>query len=163
MYSARRIGTVSWSRPNALPSEDLYIWSPGHQGVAISGALLSCYLITWWELCVRGILYLTLWCICLPLSAVDRKQTHVKMALHGGRGFLVQPCFPISNHICKPSLGVTNKFWPARRGITPRLTLVRAQLRPTWLPGLDPPPYLDGRLAPSCKCPWWLSFVLLLD
>nr|ABN10530.1 Lhca5 protein [Gentiana lutea] len=26
-------------------------------------------------------------------------------------------------------------------------TVVRAQQRPTWLPGLDPPPYLDGTLA----------------
>ncbi|KAI4389542.1 hypothetical protein MLD38_001758 [Melastoma candidum] len=28
-----------------------------------------------------------------------------------------------------------------------RMVLVRAQQRPTWLPGLEPPPYLDGTLA----------------
>ncbi|XP_062159515.1 photosystem I chlorophyll a/b-binding protein 5, chloroplastic [Alnus glutinosa] len=68
------------------------------------------------------------------------------MALAVGRGFLVRPCSSsvfISKNIYKP--------WPARPGpvITRRFTrtAVRAQLRrPTWLPGLDPPPYLDGSL-----------------
>lgn len=67
------------------------------------------------------------------------------MALAVGRGFLVQPCSSlvfISKNIYKA--------WPARPGPgkTPRFTrtVVQAQLRrPTWLPGLDPPPYLDGR------------------
>lgn len=73
------------------------------------------------------------------------------MALAGVRGFLVQPCFSSSfvckNIIIKPSLGVKNTFLPARLGPTSRVTrtVVRAQMRPTWLPGLDPPPYLDGR------------------
>ncbi|KAE8100675.1 hypothetical protein FH972_018549 [Carpinus fangiana] len=70
------------------------------------------------------------------------------MALAVGRGFLLQPCsspaFISKNIICKA--------WPARPGpgTTRRFTrtVVQAQLgRPTWLPGLDPPPYLDGSLA----------------
>lgn len=73
------------------------------------------------------------------------------MALVVGSGFLVQPCSSsfICKNIYKPLSGVTNTFWPTRPGTTRCLTrtAVRAQLRPTWLPGLDPPPYLDGRWA----------------
>ena len=71
------------------------------------------------------------------------------MALVVGRGFLVQPCSSsfICKNVYKPLSGVTNTFWPTRPRTTRCLTqtVVRAQLRPTWLPGLDPPPYLDGR------------------
>ncbi|XP_030950286.1 photosystem I chlorophyll a/b-binding protein 5, chloroplastic [Quercus lobata] len=72
------------------------------------------------------------------------------MALVVGRGFLVQPCSSsfICKNVYKPLSGVTNTFWPTRPGTTRCLTqtVARAQLRPTWLPGLDPPPYLDGSL-----------------
>ncbi|KAJ6939881.1 hypothetical protein NC651_006135 [Populus alba x Populus x berolinensis] len=37
---------------------------------------------------------------------------------------------------------------PAKPGSTPcKPIVVHALQRPTWLPGLDPPPYLDGTLA----------------
>ncbi|KAK9669829.1 hypothetical protein RND81_13G157300 [Saponaria officinalis] len=36
---------------------------------------------------------------------------------------------------------------PFRPLTSTRRVAVRAQARPTWLPGLDPPPYLDGSLA----------------
>ncbi|KAH7567419.1 hypothetical protein JRO89_XS07G0069900 [Xanthoceras sorbifolium] len=76
------------------------------------------------------------------------------MAVAVGRGFLIQPCSSSSSSfVCKyrhePSLGITSTLWPAKMGTTRRCTstVVRAQQRPTWLPGLDPPPYLDGTLA----------------
>ncbi|EOY14470.1 hypothetical protein QUC31_000057 [Theobroma cacao] len=73
------------------------------------------------------------------------------MAVPVGRGFLVQPCSSSSsifhNKIYKPSLGAASTLWstsaPRRYG----QIAVQAQQRPTWLPGLDPPPYLDGTLA----------------
>ncbi|XP_022772188.1 photosystem I chlorophyll a/b-binding protein 5, chloroplastic [Durio zibethinus] len=71
------------------------------------------------------------------------------MAVTLGRGFLVQPCYSsfFPNKIYKPSLGAGSSFWstpaPRRYG----QIAVQAQRRPTWLPGLDPPPYLDGTLA----------------
>ena len=51
--------------------------------------------------------------------------------------------------ICKTSVALKGTNWPARTGHSLRQcrTAVRAQQRPTWLPGLDPPPYLDGTLA----------------
>uniref|UniRef100_A0A0F7GYN2 Chlorophyll a-b binding protein, chloroplastic n=1 Tax=Erodium trifolium TaxID=337410 RepID=A0A0F7GYN2_9ROSI len=60
-----------------------------------------------------------------------------------GRSFLVQPCTLIGNgkHIHRSSFGFSAKP-PSGH---PR-TVVRAQERPTWLPGLDPPPYLNGTL-----------------
>lgn len=75
------------------------------------------------------------------------------MAVPVGRGFLVQPCSSSSsifhNKIYKPSLGAASTLWstsaPRRYG----QIAVQAQQRPTWLPGLDPPPYLDGTWATS--------------
>lgn len=51
--------------------------------------------------------------------------------------------------ICKTCVALKGTNWPARTGHSLRQcrTAVRAQQRPTWLPGLDPPPYLDGTLA----------------
>ncbi|KAK0577073.1 hypothetical protein LWI29_027514 [Acer saccharum] len=76
------------------------------------------------------------------------------MAVAVGRGFLIQPCSSSSSSFickdtCKPSLGITTTLWSAKPETTGRYmsTVVRAQQRPTWLPGLDPPPYLDGKLA----------------
>lgn len=67
------------------------------------------------------------------------------MAVAVGRGFLVPPCALSPNN--KSSFGITNTPSPAKQGTTRAYTrlVARAQLRPTWLPGLDPPPYLDGR------------------
>ncbi|KAF2324384.1 hypothetical protein GH714_013401 [Hevea brasiliensis] len=49
----------------------------------------------------------------------------------------------------KSSLGLRDTFWTSKIGRTRCFTrtVVHAQQRPTWLPGLDPPPYLDGTLA----------------
>ncbi|KAK4337875.1 hypothetical protein RND71_042362 [Anisodus tanguticus] len=51
--------------------------------------------------------------------------------------------------ICKTSVAVKGISWTARTGhsLRPCTTVIQAQQRPTWLPGLDPPPYLDGTLA----------------
>ncbi|KAJ6878496.1 hypothetical protein NC652_032349 [Populus alba x Populus x berolinensis] len=56
-------------------------------------------------------------------------------------------CF-LSKNINKSSFGAAETFLPAKPSST-RCTpvVVHAQQRPTWLPGLDPPPYLDGTLA----------------
>ncbi|KAF3446662.1 hypothetical protein FNV43_RR11842 [Rhamnella rubrinervis] len=69
------------------------------------------------------------------------------MAVAVGRGFLVPPCALSINN--KSSFGITSKPFSAQPGTTRSYTrsVTRAQLRPTWLPGLDPPPYLDGSLA----------------
>uniref|UniRef100_A0A0F7CYY9 Chlorophyll a-b binding protein, chloroplastic n=1 Tax=Erodium texanum TaxID=28960 RepID=A0A0F7CYY9_EROTE len=69
------------------------------------------------------------------------------MAATVGRSFLVQPCtspsfIGNSKRIHKSSFGFS-----AKPGAAPSRTVVRAQERPTWLPGLDPPPYLNGTLA----------------
>ncbi|KAH9758262.1 photosystem I chlorophyll a/b-binding protein 5 [Citrus sinensis] len=74
------------------------------------------------------------------------------MAVAVGRGFLLQPSSSssfISKDVNKSSIGITSAFLPAKPGTTRRYlaTVVRAQQRPTWLPGVDPPPYLDGTLA----------------
>ncbi|KAK9270933.1 hypothetical protein L1049_026520 [Liquidambar formosana] len=73
------------------------------------------------------------------------------MAATVGRVFLVLPHTSSSSsssflgkNVYKPSLGTSYTSWPARRCAR---TVVQAQERPTWLPGLDPPPYLDGTLA----------------
>ncbi|WOH02866.1 hypothetical protein DCAR_0522256 [Daucus carota subsp. sativus] len=66
------------------------------------------------------------------------------------RGFQVLACSGTSSFtrkkIHKTSFCAT--YLPARRGHAPRhlITCIRAQERPTWLPGLDSPPYLDGTL-----------------
>lgn len=43
----------------------------------------------------------------------------------------------------------SNGSWLVKKSFAPnhhhcRVVVVQAQNRPTWLPGLDPPPYLDG-------------------
>ncbi|PON94184.1 Chlorophyll A-B binding protein [Trema orientale] len=73
------------------------------------------------------------------------------MATTVGRGLHTPPCslsFTCKS-VLKPSFGVAKQPWPAQTGKTRSRTLVvaQAQVRPTWLPGLDPPPYLDGSLA----------------
>ncbi|XP_062094873.1 photosystem I chlorophyll a/b-binding protein 5, chloroplastic-like isoform X2 [Humulus lupulus] len=75
------------------------------------------------------------------------------MATAVGRGLHIPPCnsLPfISKTALKHSFGVvTKQTWPVQTGKTRSRTLVmaQAQVRPTWLPGLDPPPHLDGSLA----------------
>ncbi|PHT98725.1 hypothetical protein BC332_32384 [Capsicum chinense] len=69
-----------------------------------------------------------------------------------GRGFQVVAFSGSSFHgnsIPKASAAVSGINWTARTGHSPRpcTTVVQAQQRPTWLPGLDPPPHLDGTLA----------------
>uniref|UniRef100_A0A0F7GZW1 Chlorophyll a-b binding protein, chloroplastic n=1 Tax=California macrophylla TaxID=337344 RepID=A0A0F7GZW1_9ROSI len=68
------------------------------------------------------------------------------MAATVGRSFLVHPstCASlIGNGNGKSSFCFSAK--PSRHSYT--VPVVRAQERPTWLPGLDPPPYLNGTLA----------------
>uniref|UniRef100_A0A0F7GZR5 Chlorophyll a-b binding protein, chloroplastic n=1 Tax=Geranium maderense TaxID=28964 RepID=A0A0F7GZR5_9ROSI len=72
------------------------------------------------------------------------------MAVTVGRVFLAQPCTSAAfignvKHIHRSSFGFS-----AKPGVAPSRhsrTVVRAQERPTWLPGLDPPPHLNGTLA----------------
>ncbi|PWA75939.1 chlorophyll A-B binding protein [Artemisia annua] len=53
------------------------------------------------------------------------------------------------NSANRTSFGTTTICPPTRwsRGSRHLKTAIHAQDRPTWLPGLDPPPYLDGSLA----------------
>ncbi|GMH13810.1 hypothetical protein Nepgr_015651 [Nepenthes gracilis] len=56
----------------------------------------------------------------------------------------------LNNNVYKASVGIANIHGLAtskRHGRHCSRVLVQAQARPTWLPGLDPPPYLDGSLA----------------
>ncbi|KAI4336972.1 hypothetical protein L6164_015437 [Bauhinia variegata] len=77
------------------------------------------------------------------------------MAVAIGRGFPFQPCSVFkSKSIGKASLGLCGtESWPQPAGAetTRRCSRTRVaaqqEQRPTWLPGLDPPPYLDGTLA----------------
>ncbi|KAL8513930.1 hypothetical protein ACS0TY_013159 [Phlomoides rotata] len=69
-----------------------------------------------------------------------------------GRGFQIL-VHPVSSPFPGKSINQTpfsrsNSIWLVKKGLTqPRHNVVvRAQSRPTWLPGLDPPPYLDGTL-----------------
>ncbi|XVE94889.1 hypothetical protein REPUB_Repub02eG0048600 [Reevesia pubescens] len=70
------------------------------------------------------------------------------MAVAVGRGFLVHPCSSSSsifhNKIYKPSSGSASTFWSTSALSRYRQIAVQAQQRPTWLPGLDPLPYLGG-------------------
>lgn len=90
-------------------------------------------------------------CILAGIPSI-RKRTEMDAAVCGGYQVLT---FSGSSSVLgksikynKTSLGLT-KTSGAAKGITSssrRLStvLVQAQERPTWLPGLDPPPYLDG-------------------
>uniref|UniRef100_A0A0F7GYP1 Chlorophyll a-b binding protein, chloroplastic n=1 Tax=Pelargonium hortorum TaxID=4031 RepID=A0A0F7GYP1_PELHO len=74
------------------------------------------------------------------------------MAVTVGRVFLAQPFSSSASsyigngkHAHRSSFGL-----PAKPDTAPMRhfrTVVRAQERPTWLPGLDPPPYLNGTLV----------------
>lgn len=72
------------------------------------------------------------------------------MATAFGRALHIPSCSLslVCKNVPKPSFGVAKLPWPAQAGkarTRTRVMVTRAQLRPTWLPGLDPPPYLDGR------------------
>ncbi|KAK6784326.1 hypothetical protein RDI58_017781 [Solanum bulbocastanum] len=75
------------------------------------------------------------------------------MEIAVGKGFLVLTLSGSSFHgksIRKTCASLKGFNWTsARKGhsLTPCTTLVQAHQRPTWLPGLDPPPHLDGTLA----------------
>lgn len=74
------------------------------------------------------------------------------MAIAFGRCLHIPSCSLslVCKNVSKPSFGVARQPWPAQAGKAQARTCVvvaRAQPRPTWLPGLDPPPYLDGSLA----------------
>lgn len=84
-------------------------------------------------------------CILAGIPSI-RKRTEMDAAVC--RGYQVLTFSGSSSVLGKTSLGLT-KTSVAAKGITSssrRLStvLVQAQERPTWLPGLDPPPYLDG-------------------
>ncbi|MCD7471822.1 hypothetical protein HAX54_012503 [Datura stramonium] len=69
-----------------------------------------------------------------------------------GRGFQVlafSGSFFHGKSICKTCVAVKGIKRTARTGhsLRPCRTVIQAQQRPTWLPGLDPPPHLDGTLA----------------
>lgn len=75
------------------------------------------------------------------------------MAVAAGRAFLVQPSsltFASHNNLLNHSFGTTNTSLLVKPGNARGFArqMVRAQGRPTWLPGLDPPAYLDGRWVP---------------
>ncbi|KAL8145154.1 photosystem I chlorophyll a/b-binding protein 5, chloroplastic [Apium graveolens] len=66
-------------------------------------------------------------------------------------GFQVLACSATSSFIGKKihKTSFSSAYLPARGGHIPRrhlITSIRAQERPTWLPGLESPPYLDGTL-----------------
>ncbi|KAI9096783.1 hypothetical protein K1719_025962 [Acacia pycnantha] len=73
------------------------------------------------------------------------------MALATGRSFPLQPCSLFKNTSIhkSPACGTSSWLRHADAEITKpcRRICIAAQQRPTWLPGLDPPPYLDGTLA----------------
>ncbi|CAA2979249.1 photosystem I chlorophyll a b-binding 5, chloroplastic [Olea europaea subsp. europaea] len=70
-----------------------------------------------------------------------------------GRGFQILAhagSSPFPGRIShKTAFGATKTNWLVEIGSSSHhlRVVVRAQNRPTWLPGLDPPPYLDGTLA----------------
>ncbi|MED6218728.1 Photosystem I chlorophyll a/b-binding protein 5, chloroplastic [Stylosanthes scabra] len=77
------------------------------------------------------------------------------MAVAIGRNFPFQPCTSFKSKsivIHKPSPGITYLWLQPAAGARvnhgrSRQICAAAQQRATWLPGLDPPPYLDGTLA----------------
>ncbi|CAI0558315.1 unnamed protein product [Linum tenue] len=79
------------------------------------------------------------------------------MAVAMGRALLLHPCSASSSsstlsftsrntHNPYSSLAADTLWSAAKTGPRHPLTVAQAQPRPTWLPGLDPPPYLDGSL-----------------
>ncbi|CAL5383710.1 unnamed protein product [Camellia sinensis] len=78
--------------------------------------------------------------------AYDREN----MAFAVGRGLQILPCSSSSAFLGKDISKSSISYLPSRKGYTrhySRGVVVQAQQRPTWLPGLDPPAYLDGSLA----------------
>ncbi|KAE9457154.1 hypothetical protein C3L33_10947, partial [Rhododendron williamsianum] len=76
------------------------------------------------------------------------------MAFAVGRCLQILPCSNFSSSSSSAFIGKNNgKSWvtylPGREGYGRHYSraVVQAQQRPTWLPGLDPPPYLDGRFV----------------
>ncbi|KAK6939596.1 Chlorophyll A-B binding protein [Dillenia turbinata] len=73
------------------------------------------------------------------------------MAVSMSRGFLVLPCSSSPSFVGRgthrPLLSARNVVWSARQVPAHRFVVHAQAQRPTWLPGLDPPPYLDGSLA----------------
>ncbi|GFP91729.1 chlorophyll a-b binding protein 7 chloroplastic [Phtheirospermum japonicum] len=73
------------------------------------------------------------------------------MDIAAGRGFQILPHSPLFHGKFKnrTMFGQSNSNWLVKKGSTLQRhrMVVKAQDRPTWLPGLDPPPYLDGTLA----------------
>nr|XP_025612602.1 photosystem I chlorophyll a/b-binding protein 5, chloroplastic isoform X1 [Arachis hypogaea] len=77
------------------------------------------------------------------------------MAVAIGRNFNFQPCSPFKSKtifIHKPSPGITYLWLHPAAGARvangrSRQICAAEQQRATWLPGLDPPSYLDGTLA----------------
>ncbi|XP_028067581.1 photosystem I chlorophyll a/b-binding protein 5, chloroplastic isoform X1 [Camellia sinensis] len=72
------------------------------------------------------------------------------MAFAVGRGLQILPCSSSSAFLGKDISKSSIPYLPSRKGYTrhySRGVVVQAQQRPTWLPGLDPPAYLDGSLA----------------
>lgn len=75
-------------------------------------------------------------------AAVGRGIQIMACSLSSSSVFLVKK----NNNFMNRSITSTS-FGTSRRAPSPPYsssTLVRAQQRPTWLPGLDPPSYLDG-------------------
>ncbi|PSR99766.1 Photosystem I chlorophyll a/b-binding protein like [Actinidia chinensis var. chinensis] len=71
------------------------------------------------------------------------------MAFAVGRGLQI---LPYSSSLSFPGKDIGKSpviYFPARKGYARHYSrvVVQAQQRPTWLPGLDPPSYLDGSLA----------------
>ncbi|KAJ1397395.1 Chlorophyll A-B binding protein [Sesbania bispinosa] len=75
------------------------------------------------------------------------------MATAIGRSFSFQPHSLFNSKTMDKPSPAGGYLWfgsaTSGAGVTPRCRriCVAAQQRPTWLPGLDPPPYLDGTLA----------------
>uniref|UniRef100_K7KSZ4 Chlorophyll a-b binding protein, chloroplastic n=1 Tax=Glycine max TaxID=3847 RepID=K7KSZ4_SOYBN len=77
----------------------------------------------------------------------DNQKT---MAVAIGRSFSIQPGSLFNNKSLDRGSPAGRLSWLGDgAAATPRYrqTCVGAQQRPTWLPGLDPPPHLDGTLA----------------
>lgn len=82
-----------------------------------------------------------------------------------GRSFQILPHSTTSSLFPGKNINRSNTNWLVKKGLRlhRQRVVVRAQDRPTWLPGLDPPPYLDGTWVPlvqsHSKCFFSLPFV----
>jgi len=78
-------------------------------------------------------------------TEADNQKTMVAAAI--GRGLPIQPRSLFNGKSIDRASPAGRLSWLGHAAaVTPRYrqTCVAAQQRPTWLPGLDPPPYLDG-------------------